>query len=71
MERSEQIHPLFLTFGFLWSRLLTPHVCSVQAPLCPTPYIFQRGKDQGERRGGGDGEIKKRKEPEPRAGDNV
>lgn len=31
MERSKPIHPLFRTFGFLWSRLLTPHVCSAQA----------------------------------------
>lgn len=31
MERSKQIHLLYLTFGFLWSRLLTPHVCSAQA----------------------------------------
>lgn len=36
------------------------------------PYIFQRGKDQGERRGEKrDAEMKKRKEPERRAGDNV
>lgn len=47
IERRKQIHLLFLTLGFLWLRLLTPHVCSAQAPI---HTVFWRGKDQGERK---------------------
>lgn len=67
MERSKQIHLLFLTFGFLWPRLLTPHVCLAQVPRT----YFGEEKIKGREKKKKDGEMKKRKEPEPRAGDNV
>lgn len=69
-DRKEQANPSIIPN--IWLPLVTAinTSCLFGTSL---PYIFQRGKDQGERRGGEkrDAEMKKRKEPERRAGDNV
>lgn len=64
MERSEQIHLLSPTFGFLWLRLLTPHVCSAQALI----HILERKRSRGEKKIGWRNEEKSQKQ---RAGDSI
>lgn len=53
MEWSKQIHLLFLTLGFLWLQLLTPHVCFGTSPH--TYFGEEKIKGRGK---------KDRKEPE-------
>lgn len=67
MERSKQIHLLFLTFGFLWSQLLTPHVCSAQAPRTYFGEEKIKGREGGKK--GWRNEEKKRARTE--SWDNV
>lgn len=68
-DGKEQANPSIISN--IWLPLVTAINTSCLVGTSP-PCIFGREKDQGERRKKNKiGEIKKRKEPEPRAGDNV